>query len=61
MKNYISLVAITTREILIFTLLNENKSCIDRKKLEYPLYIIALTFVDFSLDHCHVYNYHLCL
>ena len=28
---------LTAREIFIFTPLNENKSCIYRKKLEYPL------------------------
>ena len=38
--NYqISFVAIATCEIYIFEPLDENKSCIYRKNLEYPLYI----------------------
>jgi hypothetical protein len=39
-ENYhISLVATATLEIFIFIPLDENKSCIFRKKLEYPLCI----------------------
>jgi hypothetical protein len=42
-ENYhISLVATVTHEIFIFISLDENKSCINRKKLEYPLLSIYL-------------------
>ena len=40
-ENYhISLVDIATRKIYIFKPLVENKSCIYRKKLEHPIYIV---------------------
>ena len=37
---HIALVAITIFEIFLLIQLDENKSCIFGKKLEYPLYII---------------------
>jgi hypothetical protein len=54
-ENYhISLVATATHEIFIFIPIDENKSFIYRKKLEYPLYvffIVALKgFVNYIID-----------
>ena len=46
-KNYhISLVAITSREIYICIPLNDDKSCIYRKKPEYSVYYLLFVILN---------------
>ena len=54
---HISLAAITTREIFIFTPLNENKSHIYRKNLNISsMYMYMLIVKETSLAFHHIFN-----